>query len=313
MFATLVGPYPDDGVAPDVAVRDAITDQIMAGIALLSDGRPAVPVRRPEDVDTVVAAWRSAEVLARAVCAEQGLAPLPVKARIVGPYTAGHAASGDRVTETMAGAELTAAAVDALIVAGAPVVQIDEDRLVGLPPDGSEHRLAADALGRAAGTADGHLTLAVTGGPAGSAGAPFFYDLPFASYLFDLIAGPDDWRLIAAAPGDRGIVCGAADARDPHPDDEAVLVWAARYAASLRGRGPDRVGLAPSAGLERLPREAARRKLERLAAAAHTAGAVDAVTRRRLLDPRAVDARSAALGRYDPEARRPRPPRPGGR
>ena len=75
--------------------------------------------------------------------------------------------------------------------------------------------------------------------------------------MFDLIAGPNDWRLIAQAPGDRGIVCGALDPAGAGTGDLETLLWAARYAASTRGRGLARVGLAPAAGLERLSWDAA--------------------------------------------------------
>ena len=76
------------------------------------------------------------------------------------------------------------------------------------------------------------------------------FDAPYLSYLFDLVAGPQNWRLIAAAPAERGIVCGIADAGSPDPDDPGLVAWAGRYAASMRGRGGDRVGLSTSASLE---------------------------------------------------------------
>src|SRR6185295_11190342 len=55
---------------------------------------------------------------------------------------------------------------------------------------------------------------AVSRGNLDAAGPATFFDLPYASYAFDLIAGPDNWRLAVAAPGDRGIVCGAIDPRE---------------------------------------------------------------------------------------------------
>ena len=92
--------------------------------------------------------------------------------------------------------------------------------------------------------------LAITGGSAWEAGPETILEAPYASYLFDLIEGPDNWDLARDAPGDRGIVCAAL--RAPSSDDQAsLLVWAARYAASSVGRGLERVGLAnasPSLG-----------------------------------------------------------------
>src|SRR5260221_547350 len=106
-----------------------------------------------------------------------------------------------------------------------------------------------------------HLSLVVTGGNADTAGSAMFFDLPYASYAFDLIAGPDNWRLIAEAPGDRGIVCGALDPAAGASDGPEILVWAAHYAASTGGRGLERVGLANASSLAGLDRDSARAKL----------------------------------------------------
>ena len=138
----------------------------------------------------------------------------------------------------------------------------------------------------------------LTGGNVDGLGAAALFDLPFASYAFDLIAGPENWRLIAEAPGDRGIVCGALDPADTADDRPEPLVWAAHYAASTRGRGLERVGLANASSLASLPRDRAIRKLAALAEAARLASIADPHELAASLDPRAVDARSAALGRY---------------
>ena len=65
---------------------------------------------------------------------------------------------------------------------------------------------ARGALRRATDVVAGrvHLSLVLTGGNVDGLGAATLFDLPFASYAFDLIAGPENWRLIAEAPGDRG-------------------------------------------------------------------------------------------------------------
>ena len=67
----------------------------------------------------------------------------------------------------------------------------------------------------------------MTGGNADTAGAATFFDLPYASYAFDLIAGPDNWRLITSAPRDRGIVCGAMSPAAGGDERPETLVWAA--------------------------------------------------------------------------------------
>ena len=103
----------------------------------------------------------------------------------------------------------------------------------------------------------------------------------------------------------RGIVCGVADALNTRPDDEPVMIWAAHYAASTNGRGLDRVGIAPSTSLEYLPRDRARAKIQALGAAAARGALTDPEELGMVIDPRATDARSAALGEYVPPSRRP--------
>jgi hypothetical protein len=148
-----------------------------------------------------------------------------------------------------------------------------------------------------------HLSLAVTGGAIDPAGFQTLLAAPFASYALDLIAGPENWRFVRAVPGERGIVCGAL-AVDPAGDEgPETLLWAAAYAASSQGRGRDRVGLATASSLASLPWPVAVRKLGRLGAA------VELATRspgelRRALDPRSIDARTAALGHDAPPPRR---------
>jgi hypothetical protein len=122
----------------------------------------------------------------------------------------------------------------------------------------------------------------------------------------DLIDGPDNWRLVADAPGDRGVICGAMSTAIVADEGPEVLLWAAGYAGSTGGRGAARVGLATAGSLADLSWEVAARKVRRLGEAARLAAA-PREERLRAIDPRAIDARSAALGRYEP--RPPRPPR----
>jgi hypothetical protein len=72
----------------------------------------------------------------------------------------------------------------------------------------------------------------------------------------------------------------------------------------------DRVGLATASGLGHLPWDVAVKKMERLAEGMRIAS----LTGHELasaLDPRAVDLRSAALGRYHPRGRADRSRRKG--
>jgi hypothetical protein len=72
----------------------------------------------------------------------------------------------------------------------------------------------------------------------------------------------------------------------------------------MGGRGPARTGVCPGAGIERLDRDAARALL---AFAAEVARKADLPDRELVgeLDPLAVDARSAALGKGSLPPRRP--------
>jgi hypothetical protein len=151
-----------------------------------------------------------------------------------------------------------------------------------------------------------HLSLAITGGSAHEAGPETILEPPYASLAVDLIEGPDAWYLVRATPSTRGIVCGALSTRAGSDDTPEVLAWAAAYAASsgLGGvpRGQDRVGLATAGSLAHLPWDAAIGKLAKLGRAVVLA-ALPLEEAKAMMDPRAVDIRSAALGRYEP--RRP--------
>jgi 5-methyltetrahydropteroyltriglutamate--homocysteine methyltransferase len=220
--------------------------------------------------------WQFADRAARDLARKNGLEGVRVKATLVGPYTLARLSDAgdiDRERFVFALAEALNREIRALAEAGAEIVQLDEDALTMIGPgDDEERRLAGEALRRVTNGIRGvDLTLAVTMGSAEHAGPDLIFGLPFSTYLFDLVAGAENWRLLAYAPADRTVVCGVADARNTRPDDEAVLVSAARYAASLGGRGLDRVGLSPSTGLEYLPRDRARAKIRALGAAARKA------------------------------------------
>jgi methionine synthase II (cobalamin-independent) len=288
MFATLLGalPRPPSTLATsdDEAVRAAIAAQEAAGLELLSDGRL-------RSGGPTVAGWQFA-------AAETDR---PVKQTLAGPYTAGRntADPAERIRVTLAAAETLNTELRALRGVGCAFVEIDEPAAVDIGGDIRERSLFGEAHRRLTdGVDDVHLSLALTGGNADTAGAATFFDLPYASYALDLIAGPDNWRLVTSAPADRGIVCGAMSGVAPGDDGPEILVWAAHYAASSRGL--DRVGLANAPGLDSLEWDVAVAKLARLADAARIAGLASADAIAHSLDPRAVNSRSAALGRVVP-------------
>lgn len=330
------------GVQDDL-VRELLAEQLDAGLGLLTDGHvrredgltaiaagldgfEITGLLRYFDTNTyfrqprattvpewhgpmTVDDWRFADHAAKALAAVRGEDACPVKACLTGPYTLGRLSDpGDvgRERLTLGLAEALNAEARALRDAGAPVIQFDEDALTLAGSDQAEWTLVADAYRRLADDLEGaHLSLAVTMGAMDRAGAATIFDAPFSSYLFDLVAGPDNWYVIAEAPTTRGIVCGVADARNTRPDDEPVMIWAAHYAASTKGRGLDRVGIAPSTSLEYLPRDRARAKIVALGAAAAKGALTDPDELGMVIDPRATDARSAALGEYVPPDRRP--------
>ncbi|TMC62639.1 MAG: hypothetical protein E6J17_06405 [Chloroflexi bacterium] len=293
MFATLLGglPRPPSTAADadDEAVRAALVAQERAGLELLADGGLRTG-------PATVVDWQFAA----------GATRRPVKQTLTGPYTAARAGSTDRderTTLTVAAAEALNSEIQALRDAGCAFVEIDEPAAVAIGSDANERALFVDAHRRLTdGVGEIHLSLAVTGGNADTAGAATFFDLPYASYAFDLIAGPDNWRLITSAPRDRGIVCGAMSPAAGGDERPETLVWAAHYAASTRGL--ERVGLANAPGLEALPWDVAIVKLARVAEAARIAALPSPDALAEALDPRAVSSRSAALGRVTPSPRR---------
>jgi hypothetical protein len=189
---------------------------------------------------------------------------------------------------TLALAEALREEIIALAEAGCPLVQINEDGATRIGDDPAERTLFREAQRRLiAGVGDIHLSLAICGGNADRAGEEAIFGAPYRSYLFDLIAGPDNWRLIARAPGDRGIVCGALDPAGSGNGAVEMLIWAAHYAASTGGRGMSRVGLASAAGLELVAPDQARAVMAMLGRAARLAEASREELEKEL-DPRAL-------------------------
>ncbi len=337
MFATLLGglprpplPDPDRHRLHDRGVLDSLVALVIeaqetAGLELLTDGR----LRRPaftgplaglrglaiagpdeglEAVHGTLPTW-----VGPLTVDDWGFAAAatsrPVKQALPGPYTAGRRLAGsagiDREALTMALAAALRTEIEALAAAGCPVVEIEERDAGEIGADELERRIFRDAhLALTEGISGVHLSLAIVGGNADAAGIETILAAPYPSLAVDLVDGPDNWRLVRGVPGDRGVVAGAMSPRVPSDDGPELLLWAAGYAASSNGRGRDRVGLATASSLAGLSWELAERKIRRLGEAARLA-ALPAAEAAAHLDPRAIDIRSAAAGRYVP----PRPPR----
>jgi methionine synthase II (cobalamin-independent) len=330
VFATLGGSLPIPPRAPDDGsegadgidglIRVAVAEQEAAGLEPITDGG----LRHPDPVAAVAGGLEGLEIrvgappLVRwspewrapvfvdgwrfvAACTDRA-----VKQAIIGPFTLGRAVASGRLGRervTLALSEALNAEVRALAAAGCPLIEVVEDGAVAIGEDPTERRLFREAQSRLTAGIEGvHLSLAIRGGSAYPAGVETIFAAPYASYLFDLCAGPDNWRLVVAAPVDRGIVVGAEDASVARADGPELHAFAIGYAASTGGRGHDRIGLATSGDMGRLTWAAAQAKMTTIGRTAALydgpPGALAAA-----MDPRAVDIRSAAHGRLAPDPR----------
>lgn len=291
MFSTLLGPLAGDSAHDTVAALGE------AGLDLVTEGVPAAgPDVGP---DVVVARWSAA----------QAASAVPVKQVLAGPYSWARTVGSD----SRAAADALRPTLRALAAAGCPFVEIAEDDALAIATDPAERAAFVEAHRRLVDGAEGvHVSLALTGGNLDEARPATFFDLAYASFAFDLIAGPDNWRLITQAPGDRGIVCGALSPAAEGDETRELLVWAAHYAASTNGRGLARVGLANASSLAGLPYGVALRKLRVVAEAARIASVESSEEMAGLLDRRAADPHASASGRrFAPEQRRGRTGRAG--
>ncbi len=300
MFATLLGPLPrppvEDGSPLESLVEAALRAQETAGLEPVTDGGY-------RDGGDPVAAWRSTAALTDRA----------VKQPIEGPYTVGRrlpGSAGQRSAATLAHAAALNRVLLELAAIGCPLIEIHEPAAVEVGSDAAERALfSAAQLRLLEDVTATHVSLAITGGNADTAGIETILAAPFASLAVDLVGGPDNWRLVTAVPGDRGVICGALPVDADSFDGPETLLWAAGYAASSRGRGPSRVGLATASSLAHLPWAVALEKLRRLGDASRLADR-PRDEQVRAFDPRAVSSRSAALGTVQPPpSRRPIPPR----
>jgi methionine synthase II (cobalamin-independent) len=230
-----------------------------------------------------------------------------VKQALPGPYTLGRRlAAGSELHERSSATHRAAAELRALVAelahAGCPLIEIEEVDAHLIGDDERERERFRSAHRWLANGIDGtHLSLSISGSSAWGAGLETITEAAYASLAVDLIAGPDNWNLVTRLPGDRGVIAGALPGRDSPADTKETLLWAARYAAATRGRGLDRVGLGSAGSWANLTWEAAVAKTERLGEAARLAAMPAGPALARRLDPRAVNARTAAMG-HDPAA-----------
>ncbi len=287
LVAELVGAQVEAGLelVTDGQVRwHDLGGAVVAAISAVHEDSPGAPPASPDGspASLLTSAWRSTAALT----------DHPVAQSIPGPYMLGRRAGGGSAAErrkrTLALADTLGDALRSLADAGCPVVVVEEPDAVRIGTNTGERRLFAEAERRLLEPVpDLHAMLAIWGGSAADAGAETIFAAPYHSHLFDLIAGPDDWVLVRAAPPERGIVCGALRAGPSATDDQApVLVWAANYAASTGLRGLRRVGLANATPLRDLARDEAFAAIRALGRAASLAAMTPEDAIAAGLDPR---------------------------
>jgi 5-methyltetrahydropteroyltriglutamate--homocysteine methyltransferase len=191
----------------------------------------------------------------------------PVKAVIPGPVTFARLSVdehyGDHEDFVLALAQVLAQEAFELEAAGARHLQIDEPALLGAPDDLKLAQRALEIVVSDLRSAE--TTLATYFGDASSIG-PGIFDLPATVFGFDMVSGAGNIDLIKRAPAGTKIQAGVIDARNTKLEEVDDVL---RVVGELNGFD---LRLSPSAGLEFLPREKARAKLQRLGEVARKVG-----------------------------------------
>ncbi|HVF54058.1 MAG TPA: hypothetical protein VNC78_10730 [Actinomycetota bacterium] len=281
----------DVAAARDELVRAVIVEHEAAGIDIITDGQARwddiltpfarniagfeiggllrwfdnnVYYRRP--VCTGPIEWRGPSSVDSYKFAA-AVATKPVKAVVPGPITFArlsvdeHYGTHETFVEAIAG--VLAQEVFELEAAGATHIQIDEPALLDAPEDLELAKRALATVTSELNSAE--VTLATYFADAKRLGGAFF-ELPAQVFALDLVSGPENRNLLADVPADKKIQAGILDSRNTRLEDLDELK---RSIAELVDQfGEDRVRVAPSAGLEFLPREKANAKLRRLGEAA---------------------------------------------
>jgi methionine synthase II (cobalamin-independent) len=298
VFATLLTglPSPDSTVNLDAAIELVIRAQEETGLEPVTDGRLRATGHDP------VAAWGFA---AR-------LTDRAVKQTLPGPYSAGWSGGADgtpgaRRSAVLDAVEATRTHIEALAAAGCPMVEIEESEAHRIGEDEVERELFRAAHTRLLEGVHGtHVSLSIVGKAAAAAGIETILAAPYASLAVDLIEGPDNWNLVTRTPGERGIVVGALGARQANDEPKEVLLWAAHYAASTKGRGIERVGIGSAGSWATLPWPVAVRKMRALGEAARLASLPPSEELLDAVNPQSVSARRAALGSMASRMPKPR-------
>lgn len=281
----------------DEVTLEAIADQVEAGVDLITDGQIRWEdgqthfARRLRGVsinglqryfDTNVyfrepvvegeVAWTSPITVADYTFAREH-SRVPVKPVVTGPLTLAALSRNtfypNRRELVLALARALNNELRALAGAGADVIQIDEP---ALPRARQDYPAFAEAAHVLAAGVRARLVLATYFGDVAGI-YPQVLELPFDVLGLDFVTGPRNWDVVRSAPFTKTLMAGILDARNTRVETPEEIAAAVRRIAAVVP--PERLQLAPSAGLEFLPHGVARRKLHALVDGARAAeGAV---------------------------------------
>jgi 5-methyltetrahydropteroyltriglutamate--homocysteine methyltransferase len=189
----------------------------------------------------------------------------PVKAVLTGPYTLAHLSLPENGLKGGSEAlregytEALAEEIAALAAAGAAFIQVDEPALLRNPADFDQVERSMKQLAARKGSAQ--LELALYFGDPGPL-YDLLQDLPVDVLGLDFTYNPNLTAVIAGAGSSRELALGLVDGRNTKLEDPATV---ARQMEQIFRKVPAaRAYLAPSCGLEYLPRDRARLKLKNL-------------------------------------------------
>ena len=277
-------------------IRAVISEQEDAGIDIVTDGHARwddiltpfakhiggfqiggllrwfdnnVYYRRPICTDKVE--WRGPSTVEDFKFAKS-VATKPVKAVIPGPVTFAHLSVDEHYADheefAMSIARVLAQEAFELEAAGANYIQIDEPALLDHPEDLQLARECTYIITNELRSAE--TMLATYFGDAKRLG-PELFELEVDGFGFDLVSGPENMALIKELPGEKKLQAGIVDARNTKLESEDDLEGRITLLCEIVGK--EYLYVSPSAGLEFLPREKARAKLQRLSQAAKKVGA----------------------------------------
>jgi 5-methyltetrahydropteroyltriglutamate--homocysteine methyltransferase len=279
--------------AQDDLVRAVIAEQENAGIDIVTDGQvrwddlltPFARNMRGFQIGGLLRWFDNNVYYRRPICVgdlEWGgpssvdafrfaasVAERPVKAVIPGPLTFARLSVdehyGSHRDFVFAIARVLAQEAFELEAAGARYLQIDEPALLDAPEDLDLAEEAIYIITSELKENETETTLATYFGDAKRCG-PRLYDFSVRTFGFDLVSGPENIQLVKDLPPEKKLQAGVVDSRNTKLEDADELSREIEELAELVGHNSVRV--APSAGLEYLPREKARAKLVRLVEAA---------------------------------------------